>query len=385
MNTLLILFNILIIILTEFYQSFKYTWRALQNVSRSVLTFDVVHSDSVVASIAERLTPLMDFRPLFWAQGGAVQTLMCEVYYNLFKQRVLKDECVPCKRTVLTSDDDQAIVLEWMTCNTAPSTVIVFFPGIGGSTSACYLQPWYPVLKERGIDGVVMNRRGYLSEHPIDPATAKRLPSYADLEDVRLAMRAIRNHYPPYVKLIGIAYSAGGTHMLKYAAQEDNIFDGVVAISTCYDITRMIDLLRASPASDFVLNFAVQQMYRKNREAYMPHLGTHFGKIALDVESILDNDARLVKKHGHDSLYSYYAACSCVEDMKRIKVPTLCITSLDDPLLPGQDVAQDVMECMNVNPNIISIVTDRGGHVSWIQDNHMPWIIDVCNAFVDAL
>ena len=61
----------------------------------------------------------------------------------------------------------------------------------------------------------------------------------------------------------------------------------------------------------------------------------------------------------------YYYQASCLLKLTKIKVPTLCLSSRDDPVLPFDLVPMD--EC-KANENIITAVTPHGAHCCYFMD-----------------
>ena len=68
----------------------------------------------------------------------------------------------------------------------------------------------------------------------------------------------------------------------------------------------------------------------------------------------------------------YYHQASCLTRVKDIKVPCLVLHSSDDPIVPVDCVPLD--ECQ-ANPNIITALTKRGGHVCYFMgsDGKKRW------------
>lgn len=48
-----------------------------------------------------------------------------------------------------------------------------------------------------------------------------------------------------------------------------------------------------------------------------------------------------------------------------VSVPLLCMTALDDPLIP-RHVPNIALEASRSNPHVISLSTERGGHLGWL-------------------
>ena len=88
-----------------------------------------------------------------------------------------------------------------------------------------------------------------------------------------------------------------------------------------------------------------------------------------------------IKVHRHfKSAIQYYNACSCLDWVDDVRVPTLVLHSADDPIVPVDCVPMD--ECL-ANPNIITAVTRRGSHVCYfMHQGTRRWYTRACSEFL---
>jgi predicted alpha/beta-fold hydrolase len=107
------------------------------------------------------------------------------------------------------------------------------------------------------------------------------------------------------------------------------------------------------------MSTAEKQIYSEMESTY----GTNFQTLS-QVETWRQFDEEFtIKAHKHFACAAaYYNAGSCLSHIAGIKVPTLVIHSQDDPIVPVDCVPID--ECL-ANPNIITALTLRGGHVCY--------------------
>jgi hypothetical protein len=81
------------------------------------------------------------------------------------------------------------------------------------------------------------------------------------------------------------------------------------------------------------------------------------------------DDAATAPLHGFQGADDYYRKCSSIRFLERIEVPTMCISSADDPFMPF-DVVQ---RAQAVASDDVEIVTTRwGGHAAFIA-GRWPW------------
>src|SRR5262249_4717620 len=73
--------------------------------------------------------------------------------------------------------------------------------------------------------------------------------------------------------------------------------------------------------------------------------------------------------HGFASAEDYYLRSSAIAYLPRIEVPTLCISSNDDPFLPREAL---VRARGAASSSVNFLVTERGGHMGFVAGN-WPW------------
>ena len=76
--------------------------------------------------------------------------------------------------------------------------------------------------------------------------------------------------------------------------------------------------------------------------------------------SILEFDDSLTAPiFGYQDREDYYKKASCVHRMPDIKVPTVFLNTMDDPILCQESIDFEVFK---KNPNIVLCMTNHGGH-----------------------
>jgi hypothetical protein len=75
------------------------------------------------------------------------------------------------------------------------------------------------------------------------------------------------------------------------------------------------------------------------------------------------DDAANAPLHGFAGAADYYARCSSLPVLSRIAVPTLCLSSLDDPFVPAETVER---ARRTASPAVRFLVTEKGGHAGWV-------------------
>ena len=80
------------------------------------------------------------------------------------------------------------------------------------------------------------------------------------------------------------------------------------------------------------------------------------------------------KMHGITNVDDYYSDISCMNELNDVRIPLLCINSLDDPIIHHSTIPFDIA---SKNDNIILLVTKIGGHVGFFEGllNPKRWYI----------
>ena len=81
------------------------------------------------------------------------------------------------------------------------------------------------------------------------------------------------------------------------------------------------------------------------------------------------DDALTAPLHGFADAETYYQESSAGPYLSRIRVPTLLIHALDDPIAPAGSIPRDRIAA---NPMLSTAFTERGGHVGFIT-GAVPW------------
>jgi len=100
----------------------------------------------------------------------------------------------------------------------------------------------------------------------------------------------------------------------------------------------------------------------------------HEKEIGYNVEkALLTKHVREFDKYmtapinGFDNLKDFYHDVSCYHYIKDIKIPTLYIQSLDDPICIPECIP---IEEIKKNENCILILTQKGGHIAWFTGSN---------------
>jgi predicted alpha/beta-fold hydrolase len=86
--------------------------------------------------------------------------------------------------------------------------------------------------------------------------------------------------------------------------------------------------------------------------------------------------------HGFRDAADYYARCASGPLLDQIRVPTLLLSSLDDPLVPGSTFPSEVAARSGW---LYPEATRRGGHLGFVGSDGRPWYPERILAFFSNL
>lgn len=120
-------------------------------------------------------------------------------------------------------------------------------------------------------------------------------------------------------------------------------------------------------------NYAMGLNYIEKVKQCKTQLSKHYqDSFKIDLEhslrrslSLVDYDTSVTSiTFGYSTLDDYYFRSSAIHKIPNIKVPTMFISSKNDPVL-GKGVID--IETLSENPNILYGITERGGHLAYFE------------------
>jgi len=108
---------------------------------------------------------------------------------------------------------------------------------------------------------------------------------------------------------------------------------------------------------------------------------------AIQADHLIDFDEAIISRVlGHKSADEYYVKLSCIHHLSKITVPTLCVNANDDNITTSKAIPYDEFRH---NDNLISLVSDHGGHIIWMDNKHAfslnHWINEPVLDFINTL
>ena len=266
--------------------------------------------------------------------------------------------------------------------------VLFVLPGITGKCGDSYVQNiCYEGLKNN-FDVVVFQMRTLSNEMKM-PKNGKYIDFYEDINNSLIKIKIKNNH-----SIFAIGFSYGANLLTGYLGTkklETNYIKGGIAISNPFDLY-ITQRIGEGTLYEYLINSF-------ERENYLPAVNSlnkeakdnnYINKdILLSSYNIKKFDAEFFGKIlGYKNGDEYYRGISSAKYIKYINRPLLVIHSKDDPICTYKGIPMDdVLE----NKNIIFILTDKGGHSCFVNNNTYfsfspgQWIFKPAFEFVNYL
>ena len=237
--------------------------------------------------------------------------------------------------------------------------------GLEGSTEAHYMRGLADKGYAAGFNVVLLNQRNcggtehlsdglYHSGLSADPAAV--MEELASLDGLSA------------ISVVG--YSLGGNVALRLAGAHGprgpaDVLTSVCAVSPTMDLARCVDALERPSNVVYELNFVRNLRRRMRRKA-----GAYPGRFDLrpltGVRTVRGFDeAYTAPHHGFRDADDYYHRASSLRVVRNIHVPTLILSSEDDPFVPADQFRDPAV---TTNAAITVIVTQHGGHCGFFAN-----------------
>jgi predicted alpha/beta-fold hydrolase len=308
------------------------------------------------------------FHPSWWLPGAHPQT----VWGRLARRRSL----VAYDREVLETPDGDALVVDHVR-GAHGSPILVVLHGLEGSSHSVYVQGILSVARARGWRGVALNFRSCAREpgrpDRMIPNRRPRLYHSGETSDLGFLLDtlAAREGGSP---LLAAGISLGGNVLAKWLGEnpDQGLVWRAATISTPYDLAigarhleKGLGLLYTASLLRTLRPKALEAARRFPEAAARIDAGrVRRARTFWDFD-----DAATAPLHGFGGAEDYYARSSSIRFLHAIRTPTLCISALDDPFLPGEVVERATRAASRA---VRFAATHRGGHVGFVA-GRWPW------------
>ena len=279
------------------------------------------------------------------------------------------------EREVLTTPDDDDLVLDHV-AGPAGAPRVLLLHGLEGHSRAVYIQGLARGISRAGMRATVLNFRSCAR----DPKTGKVIPNRrprlyhsGDTKDLDFVVRALEEREPG-TPLLAVGVSLGGNVLLKWLGEQGarSAVEAAATISVPYDLAAASRHLERGFSRVYAAHFlkplkrkALDILRRFPRETE----GINRDRIRFAQTLFQFDDFATAPLHGFHSATDYYRRSSSLRFLADIEVPTLCVSSEDDPFLPPAALraARDV-----ASEDVRFAVSKWGGHAAFVS-GRWPW------------
>jgi predicted alpha/beta-fold hydrolase len=250
--------------------------------------------------------------------------------------------------------------------NIHSNPVLFIMPGITGQYYDSYVQNIISEGLNNNFDVVVFQMRTLSSE--------MKMPKnkFVDFyEDINNSLIKVRNKNKNCI--YGVGYSYGANLLTGYLGNknlETNYIEGGVAVSNPFDLY-MSQRLGEDTLFESLITYFERKNYIKAVRSFNRKIKNK--KKCINVDTLMSSyyvknfDTEFFGKIlGYKNGDEYYRGISSAKYIKNINKPLLVIHSKDDPICTYKGIPMDdVCE----NENIIFILTEKGGHSCFIEND----------------
>lgn len=309
----------------------------------------------------ERSMGVSPFRPAWWLPGSHLQTIGGRLLRKF-------DHGPLTRERVELADGDFVDLHESPSDLGEEAPTVLVLHGLEGSSRATYIWSMARELARHALRTVRMNFRGCSDD-------INRLPRFyhaGDTSDLDAVVKTLRRR-APNSRIAIIGFSLGGNTLLKYLgergpeASRDVV--AAAAISVPFDLVAGTSRLEGKGMGWFYSRYFIRKLTAKARKKREELAKVCEIDRALAAATVREYDEFATAQiHGFRDAWHYYRDSSCHPWVEEIRVPTLLLHALDDPLLPADRVPT---RAVRKNPWLVDGITASGGHVGFVSGT--PW------------
>ncbi|CAF3427152.1 unnamed protein product [Rotaria socialis] len=301
-----------------------------------------------------------EYRPTPWIFNRHLMTILGVLFRPLPR--------IVFERIIVTVDNTGGTVaLDWHIRPYRRQPILVILHGLTGGSCNEYVR-WIILSASSKLDlcCVVVHARGCGQSK----LTSSKSFCAANTDDVRASLKYIRSTVGEETPIFAVGYSLGAGILTKFLGEENSqcSLQGAIVCCASFDM----HLTTKNLERWFNLRMYNQRLTNNLIQHLRLH-EEHFSKSdsqvnlnnAYQSKTVRDFDIHtIVPQYGFRNVEHYYSVASPNQYVKSIRIPTLVLSAIDDPICPiGGLPHDDVLQ----NPSIIVIKTLEGGHVSYLQ------------------
>jgi predicted alpha/beta-fold hydrolase len=276
---------------------------------------------------------------------------------------------VPMATECLTATDGDNLELHHLSAPAGAPRVLLLH-GLEGSARSHYVGGILSQAAAREWGASLLVFRGCGTA----PNVARRFYHSGETDDLDFVFGRLKQRWPesPWF-LAGV--SLGGNVVLKWLGERNanasSQIRAVAAISVPFDLEAGSRYISHGFARVYDRSF-LRSLRRKALAKLSLYPDLFERDRAEQARTVYDfDDAVTGPVHGFTGAHDYYEKSSSARFLERIRVPTLLLSSSDDPFLP-RDVLSRVEVAAKANPYLTTEFHHGGGHVGFVSGAR-PW------------
>jgi len=309
------------------------------------------------------MTAVPTFYPPAWARGPHLQTILAHLW-PVRGLDLAQDEQAE-RWEVELPDGDRLVCFHRVPAGAARGATVYMFHGMTGDTSADYVAGPARALVEAGYGVVAVNHRGCGAGRGL-----ARGPYHAGrAEDVSAVIAEGRARLGDGLAHIAVGYSLSGNCLLLLGARPQLTRpDASIAVNPPVDLRHCVEAMDSGINRLYQRRFMIR-LTRALRERELDGM-IEPGRYRIRSNmSLRDFDEEYTAPAGgFDGAEGYYRDCSSARHLASIEVPTLLITSRDDPFI---DFA--MLEGARRSEAVELCAFDHGGHLGYLARKSPQW------------
>jgi predicted alpha/beta-fold hydrolase len=333
-------------------------WRRVKRYPSSIFMIPTEENQFIL----DQCPSFNEYRPTPWIFNGHLMTILGVILRSLPQ--------ILFHRILLPVDDiGGTIAIDWHTHPSPGQPILLLLHGLTGGSDNEYIR-WMilSAYSQLNICCVVVHARGCGRSQ----LTSARSFCAANTDDLRSSVKYIRSIIGNETPLFAVGYSVGAGILTKYLGEECNEcpLDSAIICCASFDM-----LLSTAKMEQWLHTHTYNRRLTNNLIRYIRQHEHHFIKAeslpnlnmneAYQSRTMRDFDRHItVPQYGFRDVEHYYSEASSHRWLKYVRIPTLILNAMDDPICPIDGLPiDDVLQ----NPYLISIQTLEGGHVSYLQ------------------
>jgi predicted alpha/beta-fold hydrolase len=315
------------------------------------------------------------FRPQPWLRGGHRQTLLAHLLRHRLRWRHGSEDLI------VDAGNGARLLLRvsWQPGPREAAAAAVLLHGLGGADASSYVLSTGELAWARGWHVVRMNMRGSGDGEALCP-----LMYNAGLDGDLLASLQAVGELVPRLAVVGFSLGANLALLAAGRSGEDlpRALRGVVAVSPPLDLAACADALEHRQ-NRLYQNYFMRMLTAAYQRRSLSHPALFPAGREVGLRTVREyDDAITAPFGGYSGAAEYYARSSAGPHLAAIRLPTLVLSALDDPMIPVTSV-----ERWPTGPGVHREITRTGGHVGFVARSAAPgwfWAADRALEFLEG-